>query len=54
VFHRATLAGLASAAVAPPVKISLRWILLHLLLEYGRQLGQVDLIREAVDGSVGI
>lgn len=33
---------------------SLRWILLHLVQEYGRHLGHADLIREAVDGSVGI
>jgi uncharacterized damage-inducible protein DinB len=33
---------------------SLRWILLHLVQEYGRHLGHVDLIREAVDGTTGI
>ena len=32
---------------------SLRWILLHLVQEYGRHLGHADLIREAVDGAVG-
>lgn len=33
---------------------SLRWVLLHLVQEYGRHLGHVDLIREAIDGTVGI
>lgn len=33
---------------------SLRWVLLHLVQEYGRHLGHADLIREAVDGTVGI
>lgn len=32
----------------------LRWILLHLVQEYGRHLGHADLIRETVDGTVGI
>jgi len=33
---------------------SLRWILLHLVQEYARHLGHADLIREAIDGAVGI
>lgn len=33
---------------------SLRWILLHLVQEYGRHLGHADVIREALDGTVGI
>ncbi len=33
---------------------SLRWVLLHLVQEYGRHLGHADLIREAIDGTVGI
>ena len=32
---------------------SLRWILLHLLEEYARHNGHADLLREAIDGSVG-
>jgi len=32
---------------------SLRWILLHLLEEYARHLGHADLLREAIDGTVG-
>lgn len=35
-------------------RCSLRWILLHLVQEYGRHLGHADLIREAVDGTVGV
>lgn len=34
--------------------ISLRWVLLHLVQEYGRHLGHADLIREAIDGTVGV
>ena len=33
--------------------INLRWILTHLVEEYARHLGHVDLLREAVDGSTG-
>jgi uncharacterized damage-inducible protein DinB len=33
---------------------SLRWILLHLVQEYGRHLGHADLIREAIDGTTGV
>jgi uncharacterized damage-inducible protein DinB len=32
---------------------SLRWVLLHLLEETARHAGHADLLREAVDGSVG-
>lgn len=34
-------------------QVSLRWILLHFLEEYGRHAGHADLLREAIDGSVG-
>lgn len=33
---------------------TLRWILLHLVQEYGRHLGHADLIRESIDGRTGI
>ena len=33
--------------------LSLRWILLHMIEEYARHNGHVDLIREAVDGLAG-
>lgn len=34
-------------------RVSLRWVLVHLVEEYARHNGHADLIREAVDGSVG-
>ena len=32
---------------------SLRWVLQHLLEEYARHNGHADLLREAMDGTVG-
>lgn len=32
---------------------NLRWIIVHLIEEYARHVGHLDLLREAVDGSVG-
>jgi uncharacterized damage-inducible protein DinB len=32
---------------------SLRWILCHMIEEYGRHNGHADLLRESVDGSTG-
>ena len=34
-------------------RFSLRWIMLHMIEETARHNGHVDLIREAIDGSVG-
>jgi len=34
-------------------RFSLRWILTHLIQEYARHNGQADLLRQAIDGSVG-
>jgi uncharacterized damage-inducible protein DinB len=34
-------------------EISLRWVLVHMIEEYARHNGHADLIREAIDGSVG-
>jgi uncharacterized damage-inducible protein DinB len=34
-------------------RFSLRWILIHMIEETARHNGHVDLIREAIDGSVG-
>jgi len=34
-------------------RFSLRWIMMHLIEETARHNGHVDLIREAIDGSVG-
>lgn len=41
---------------AKPVRdkhFSLRWVLLHLIEETARHAGHADLLREAIDGSVG-
>ncbi|XAS74917.1 DUF664 domain-containing protein [Dermatophilaceae bacterium Sec6.4] len=32
---------------------SLRWVIIHLIEEYARHVGHVDLIREAIDGETG-
>ena len=32
---------------------TLRWVLLHLIEETARHAGQADLLREAIDGTVG-
>ncbi|MBC7443259.1 MAG: DinB family protein [Ramlibacter sp.] len=34
-------------------KFSLRWVLLHLIEETARHAGHADLLREAIDGTVG-
>ncbi|MFG2938118.1 DinB family protein [Streptomyces sp. NPDC048282] len=34
-------------------EVSLRMVMLHVLLEYGRHNGHADLLREGVDGAVG-
>ncbi|WP_238013205.1 DinB family protein [Dactylosporangium sp. AC04546] len=34
--------------------VSLRWVLLHLIEEYARHNGHADLLRERLDGSVGL
>ena len=34
-------------------EVNLRWILTHLIEEYARHLGHMDLLREAVDGRTG-
>ncbi|MEC3915333.1 DinB family protein [Nocardia sp. CDC160] len=34
-------------------ELSLRWIYLHMIEEYGRHAGHADLLRERIDGSVG-
>jgi len=33
--------------------MSLRWVLVHMIEEYARHLGHVDLLREGIDGAVG-
>jgi uncharacterized damage-inducible protein DinB len=33
--------------------VSLRWVLIHMVEEYARHLGHVDLLRERIDGALG-
>ncbi|MFN8159106.1 MAG: DUF664 domain-containing protein [Candidatus Nanopelagicales bacterium] len=35
-------------------RVSLRWILCHLIEEYARHNGHADLIRESIDGETGV
>lgn len=35
-------------------EVSLRWIYTHMIAEYARHCGHADLIRECIDGSVGV
>lgn len=57
---RAVLAGVSSLdelSVQPKrdgQRFSLRWALLHLIEETARHAGHADLLREAIDGSVGV
>jgi uncharacterized damage-inducible protein DinB len=34
-------------------RVSLRWILVHMIEEYARHNGHADLLRERIDGAVG-
>jgi uncharacterized damage-inducible protein DinB len=34
-------------------RVSLRWVLVHMIEEYARHNGHADLLRERIDGSVG-
>ncbi|GLZ81118.1 hypothetical protein Afil01_59250 [Actinorhabdospora filicis] len=34
--------------------LTLRWVIAHLIEEYARHLGHADLLRERIDGSVGL
>ena len=49
-------AGLDTLAVRERhgARPSLRWILVHMVEEYARHCGHADLIRESVDGTVGL
>lgn len=39
--------------VGPEAPVSLRWVMLHMVEEYARHLGHVDLLRQAIDGRAG-
>ena len=52
-----------AAAAAPSLEatglrrgepVSLRWILVHMIEEYARHSGHADLLRERIDGTVGV
>ena len=34
-------------------RVSLRWIMVHMIEEYARHNGHADLLRERIDGAVG-
>ena len=36
-----------------PDRVSLRWVLVHMVEEYARHCGHADLLRERIDGRVG-
>lgn len=34
--------------------VSLRWVLIHMVEEYARHNGHADLLRERIDGAMGV
>lgn len=34
-------------------QLNLRWVYVHMIEEYARHMGHVDLLREAIDGVTG-
>jgi hypothetical protein len=34
--------------------VSLRWVLIHMIEEYARHNGHADLLRERIDGAIGL
>ncbi|MDF3288060.1 mycothiol transferase [Streptomyces silvisoli] len=40
--------------VRPRGTVSLRWVLIHMIEEYARHNGHADLLRERIDGAVGV
>lgn len=53
VVRRAASLDQMSAKPVRGAHFSLRWVLLHLIEETARHAGHADLLREAIDGSVG-
>lgn len=35
-------------------RVSLRWVLVHMVEEYARHNGHADLLRERIDGAIGV
>ena len=50
----ADLDQLSERASRTGEKFSLRWILVHMIEEYGRHMGHADLIRESIDGATDL
>ena len=46
-------ARLGGRFVSPATQPTLSWIMFHVLQEYARHLGQLDVVRELIDGAVG-
>jgi hypothetical protein len=46
-------ADLDAVSAHPTLRVSLRWVLMHMLEELARHLGHADLMREQVDGATG-
>ncbi|WP_066899338.1 DinB family protein [Mycolicibacterium houstonense] len=46
--------GLDDTAPFMGGEVSLRWIYLHMIAEYARHCGHADLIRERIDGRIGV
>jgi uncharacterized damage-inducible protein DinB len=53
VLRTCSLDELSASSRSDGQKFSLRWMLLHLIEETARHAGHADLIREAIDGTVG-
>ncbi|HIY65039.1 MAG TPA: DinB family protein [Candidatus Agrococcus pullicola] len=51
--HGDAALGLEHDAWGGREQLSLRWVLVHMIEEYARHNGHADLLREAIDGSVG-
>jgi hypothetical protein len=43
----------ASGTLPTGERLTLRWVLMHMIDEYARHLGHADIIREAIDGTTG-
>jgi hypothetical protein len=48
----ADMGDLSSMETGRRGRVSMRWILVHMIEEYARHLGHADLIREAIDGVI--
>ena len=46
---------LDAVGTVPPtgLRLSLRWVITHMIDEYARHLGHADIVREAIDGRTG-